>query len=253
MKILMFMLTIANYTFGMDTLSCDTASEKPKIIRASRAPEYGQYVKVRPYFVTGGKNDPYTEEILYFIILKELNLKNSSIGTSADYLRFHNYFKAQLTIIEKQREADKSFVPIGLDETYPIIRKFITKNWLSISEKEFSNIIDKNESTIKEVKNVFSIKSNTTYYEVHPTDASVVIDQSSSLPLVTLRTDHSSLRITVAASKLTLYKNKTDEKADQLKLINNNLSLLKYIEKVLPTKGSPLKGHLKKYINQELE
>lgn len=168
-------------------------------------------------------------------------------------MKFHKFYKEKLAILEKQREADNSYEPIRPDETNPIIKEFFNKYWLSLNDTDFNKIIDANRSKIDEIKDIFALKSNTTYYEIYPLDAEVILDETTSLPTVTLKSNRTALRITIAAADLTLYTSKAEETKDKLNLINSNISEIKYIQSVLPTSGAPLKANLKMYINQELE
>ena len=234
--------------FAMDRASCYTINDRPKLTSQYNAPSFGPYIKVSPYYVTAGKNDPYSEEILYFLIAQELNKKNSSIGTSSDYLKFHNYFKKKMKILEDQGE---DWEVVEEEKLYAIVKDYLNQNWLKLSDSEFENILTQTKKKVKTIKEIFAFKANTTYYKITPEDSEVTIDTSSNLPKVTLKNEYGTMRTVIAASGLTHYESINEEEQYKKKLIQENKEELSYIAKMLPSSGAPLKANLEDWLSSK--
>jgi len=246
MKIsLLFIAVFSITSFAMDRASCDTYTDRPKLTSQYEAPSFGPYIKSKPFYVTAGKNDPYSEEILYFLITQELNKKTSSIGTSSDYLKFHNYFKKKMKELEDQGEA---WEVVGSDQLYPVVKEYLNQNWLKLSDSEFKNILSQTQKKLDTIKEIFAFKSNTTYYKITPIDTEVTLDTSSSLPKVTLKNDYGVVSAVITSSGLTHYESINEENEYKKKLIEENKEELSYIAKTLPSSGAPLKGTLQEFL-----
>lgn len=243
MKFLFIILfTLSSFAFD-NIVECN--GEKPGLIRMSKAPETGPYIKVPPYHVTAGKFDPFTEEIFYFLITYKLNKINPQIGTANNYIEFHNFFLKQMDLILKKNENNPGFV-ISEKELFPIIKQFLqSKNWISSNQEEFNQLIEVNRQKATEIKNIFAIKANTSYYKIVPEDAEIKIEESDKLPSVLLKANGQAIRTTVVSNKLTLFQNQQEEQDEKKNRIAASQAEISYIESVLPTKGSPLKVFLK--------
>ena len=242
---LLFIAVFSITSFAMDRASCDTYNDRPKLTSQYEAPSFGPYIKSKPYYVTAGKNDPYSEEILYFLIAQELNKKNPSLGTSSDYLKFHNYFKKKMRVLEDQGE---DWEVVEQDKLYGIVKDYLNQNWLKLSDSEFKNIMSQTQEKLNTIKEIFAFKSNTTYYKITPVDSEVTLDTSSSLPKVTLKNEYGTMRTVIASSGLTHYESINEENEYKEKLIEENKEELNYIAKTLPSSGAPLKGTLQEFL-----
>jgi hypothetical protein len=246
MKVLIILSTLllSISTYARTIASVDDVAAEITLNKVTSAPQFGQYLRSGSYHVTAGRNDPFSEEIMFFLVTKSLNI----LSTQADYLSFHKYFKVEYDrLLAANRNT--SFV-IGRDELFPVIRNYIVhKREIKLSIEKFNSIIEENEELYVKIKFIFSLKANTTYYVFTPENSHLVIDSSGSLTTVTVSAEGSrTKRWTLTASRLMHFASIDEQLDHDLEKASEIKPTLEYIHKVLPIRT--IKDHLTKILNQ---
>lgn len=240
MKYLITILFIFNISTALsfDIINCCSDNEKPRIVKVDLAPMRGPYIKVEPYHVTAGANDPYSEEVLFFMIAKDMQKE-------MDYLKFHHYFKTEMDKLQKAI-ANKPGSFLSEKELYPIIYNYLEKTGNEVPRDIFNDYIIQQRDRIESLLKVFAFKSVTTYYQVLPDYTQIDLEKKGTLPVVTLKNDYGVLKTTIAANKISVYDSKKMEDKEKKALLETYKDDLNFIIKCLPDEGAPLKKHLQK-------
>jgi hypothetical protein len=241
--VLLSLLALSISSYARTISSVDDVNSEITMNRVHSSPSSGQYLRSGSYHVTAGRNDPFSEEIMFFLVTKAI----SKLNTPADYISFHKYFKAEYDKLLAANN-DPGYV-IGRNELFPLIRKYITtKRGIALSIEDFDSLVAENEELLINVKFIFSLKANTSYYVFTPEDVQLTIDDSGSLTTVTARTDNQAKRWTLTSSRLMHFSNLEEQKSYDLNRAMKIKPTLEYIKDVLPTKT--IKDHLIKILNQ---
>lgn len=223
--------------FSFFLMSFASANTRPKLERNHQAPEAGKYLKAKPYYVTAGKYDPSSEEIIYFLIKMGTEQPNVE-----DFLAFHRYYDKELDKIIERNTA----TPGAVVQSYEMME--VIQKYFDMSDEEFNKTLESHEQKIKHIKEIFAFKSNASYYKVVPEDSGVEIDNSGSLIKVLLSHENLRVQYVLSASAITLYESKEHELASQKELINRYLNELAYIRDSLPAKGAPIRASITNWL-----
>lgn len=218
---------------------------KPRVDSALHAPDSGAYYKTVSYHVTLTPIDPYSEEILFFLMTRKYGI---FLGVE-EYLKFHSYFKKEDEKIPREDE-EGHIVVVGKKLLYPVIHKYFIERGIKISDQEFNQFINDSKEIIDKVKFIFSMKAKSTYYTVFPKDADIILDESGKIPVLKIRSGSYRLHQTIVTSKLYYYENRETERKANLEKVEEVQDEIRHIYKSLPSKRTSLKKHLENLLNK---
>lgn len=222
----LFIFLFSSSLYAQDIVDgcVEVPDEMPRLDKSLKKPELGPYIKIPSYHVTAGKNDPYSEEIIFFLFMKDKDIK-------PNFSEFHSFFNKRYN-----NQEDK--------EVLKIIHSYFALKGIKISLEEFLDFDKENKERVLKIKEAFTLKANSEFYKVYPEDTKVKIVDNEYLLQVLLQRSNKLMKYTFSSSKAFYFKDQSEEEEWNRNIIEEVREDLLFIRDNLPKEGAPIRDFL---------